>query len=188
MMKRTAAGTAIAGAFGLGVLGLGSGVSFAKPGHGPHGPQIPVPTAPSWHGNDNVGVNGNAGVQGSLGDDENQAGDLGDLGEVGDIGEDGGRVLSPLLAPGLNPVGPPGQVMKMATINGLPNPFFNVPPGQWRTVDLTPTNFGLPATWIAPDQTVALPLVFNPATFTWGVNVGDQFVPYVAPQPVLPTP
>ena len=170
MMKRTAAGTAIAGAFGLGVLGLGSGVSFAKPGHvgpNPHGPNVPVPTAPSWHGNDN------AGDDGVLGDDQNEVGD-----DLGDINVN--PVWSPLLPPGQNPLGiPPGQVMKMATINGLPNPFFNQPPGQWRNIDLNPLNFELPATWVAPGQTDALPLVFNPDTFTWGVNVGDLFVPYV---------
>lgn len=176
-MKTAAAGTAMAGAFGFAVMGLGSGVSLAKPNH-----PGPNPPGPSVAGH---AAQGHGPASGSWERDVDQNG-YGDDNETGDDNGTGG-VLSPLTAPGQNPIGPPGQVMKMPTINGLPNPFFNVPPGHWGTVNLTPTDFGLPATWMPEGQTTALPLVFNPQTFTWGVYVDGQFVPYVAPV-VIPTP
>lgn len=176
MMKRAAAGAAMAGAFGLSVLGFGSGISSAKPHNPGPNPPGPIVQVPGWPGGNGIG--------------DNEIGDDNDLGDVGDI-EDGNGVLNPvfnpLMPPGHNPIGPPGQVMKMPTINGLPNPFFNVPPGQWPTVDLNPVNFGLPTTWMPDGVTVPLPLVFDPVSLTWGVNVNGNFVPYVAPV-VIPTP
>jgi hypothetical protein len=95
--------------------------------------------------------------------------------------------------PGHNPFGPPGQVKKQETINGVPNPFYGEPPGHWDDVPLEywgdvpqerwndPGFFGLPAVFLPPDirgVTAPLPVVFNPATAAWGVFVNPNwFIP-----------
>lgn len=54
---------------------------------------------------------------------------------------------------------PPGQ-------NGFP------PPGHYND----PISYGLPATWIAPNTNVELPVVFNPDVGAWGVFTANGFV------------
>ncbi|GAB3031831.1 hypothetical protein [Mycobacterium bourgelatii] len=63
--------------------------------------------------------------------------------------------------PGVNCNGPgtplpPGQ-------HGFP------PPGHYND----PVSYGLPATWVAPNTNVALPVVFNPSVGAWGVFTPD---------------
>ena len=98
-------------------------------------------------------------------------------------GPGNGEVWLPGDPPGHNPFGPPGQVKKQPTINGVPNPFFNVPPGHWDD----PAFVGLPGVWLPPIEllpdgvpglTEPLPLVFNPHVPAWGVWVNGVFVPY----------
>lgn len=151
-LKRAAAGAAVVGTFGMGLAAFGGATAMAKPGNpGPH-PNPPGPGVTAPANPGNGNGNGGAWVPGD--------------------------------PPGHNPFGPPGQVKKMPTLD-LPgtgevtNPFFNVPPGHWGD----PLYAGLPATWLPEgfDLTDPLPLVLNPETLTWGVYVGDQFVPYVPP-------
>ena len=96
----------------------------------------------------------------------------------------------PGMPPGLNPFGPPGQVMKMQTLDipgvgEVANPFFGVPPGHWGDVAyLNPQNI----VWLPPgfpDLTTPLNLVWNAAANAWGVFVNDVFVRYPV---ALPAP
>lgn len=175
-MKKAAAGTAMAGAFGFAMIGLGNGISLAKPNHpgpNPPGPSVSGNPSPSWHGAQN-------GTWNRSGDEGNQFGDENGTG-IGD--EDNGGFTgswNATMEPGLNPFGPPGQVMHMPTLT-LPgvgvvaNPFFNVPPGQWRTIN--PANI----TWVpptAPAGTLPTALTFDASTGQWGVNVNGTFYAY----------
>lgn len=99
-------------------------------------------------------------------------------------------VWVPGMPPGQNPFGPPGQVMKMQTLDipgvgEVANPFFGVPPGHWGDVAyLNPQNI----VWLPPgfpDLTTPLNLVWNATADAWGVFVGDVFVPYPI---MLPAP
>lgn len=191
VMKRAAAGTAMAGALGFGILGVSSGIAMAKPGDGNghgngngngngNGPSVSAPANPG-NGNANGNANGRANVNGSINDDVD--GDIG--GEVEGSWGAGGNVNTawlPGMPPGQNPFGPPGQVMKMPTLtltnpidlgNGmvlpvgtvLPNPFAGIAPGHWGDVNLLDYVEGLnPATitWMPTGLTVPAPLVWNP--------------------------
>ncbi len=152
-MKKIAAGTAMAGALGLGIIGFGSGVAAAKPDNPIPNPPVPV-----------------------VGDD-----DHGNGGSTWDHGDDWGNGTigwTPNTPPGQNPLGPPGQVMHEPFINGVPNPFFNVPPGHWDDVVL-------PTTWQPnlPGVTGPLNLEWNAQLNQWGVYVNSEFVPYPIPLP-----
>lgn len=163
-VKRAAASAVMAGALGLGAFALGSGVGQADPpvppippvpgNPMPPVPNIPMPPMP------NIPMPG-----------------------IPDIPWGGPNVNPawvPGMPPGQNPFGPPGQVMKLPTLtlpNGTvlnPNPFLNVPPGQWGTVN--PLNI----TWIPPggDMMTPLNLSWNAQAGAWGVTVNGQFVPY----------
>lgn len=144
-IKKTAAGAALAAALGVAGLGIGAGVSQARPDQpGPPVPPIPGPVMPG--------------------------------------------VWMPGMPPGQNPWGPPGQVMKMQTVNvpgvgEVINPFYGVPPGHWDDL-----NYLNPQTirWIPPqfpDLATPLNLVWNAAANAWGVFVNDVFVPYPIPLP-----
>lgn len=94
----------------------------------------------------------------------------------------------PGMPPGQNPFGPPGQVMKMPTLNipgvgEVSNPFYGVPPGHWGDLSyINPQDI----TWLPPgypDLTAPLNLVWNAAANAWGVFVDDVFVPYPIPLP-----
>ncbi|WP_313675410.1 hypothetical protein [Mycolicibacterium sp.] len=151
-VTRTAASALLAGALGLGALGLGSGIGQAEPNIPgppvPPVPGIPMPGIPDdlmqWDG-PNVNLN-----------------------------------WVPGMPPGQNPFGPPGQVMKLPTLrlpDGTvlnPNPFLNLPPGQWGMVN--PLN----VTWIPPggDMVTPLNLFWNADESAWGVTVNGAFVPY----------
>ena len=94
-----------------------------------------------------------------------------------------GVAWTPGMPPGQNPLGPPGQVMKMPTvtvpgIGEVANPYYGVPPGHWDDPGyLNPQSI----VWIPPgfpNLTQPLNLVWNAATNAWGVFVNDVFVPY----------
>ena len=185
-VKRATAGTAMAGALAFGILGVGSGIAAAKPGHpGPHGHGVTAPASPGDDnitgndtGNDNVGAD----VEGRW---------------------DGGNVDGAWLSgmpPGHNPFGPPGQVRQMATLdfanalnlgNGvtipagtvLPNPFRGIAPGQWGSVNLADAfHATVPSaiSWLPPGSGLAspMPLVWDSVTSQWGVTVNGAFTPY----------
>lgn len=217
IMKRAAAGTAMAGALGFGILGASSGIASAKPGNpGPHpnppGPGVSAPAHPG-HVGGQVGFGDD--VNGSVGDDNGGVGDDngGTGGDVdGHLGGgwrgnwNGGNVDSawlPGMAPGHNPFGPPGQVSQMANLtfrsalnvgNGLtipagtilPNPFLNIRPGQWASVNLASAfNATAPTaiSWLAPGALTPQPLTWNPTggvngQGAWGVPVNGAFTPY----------
>ena len=98
-------------------------------------------------------------------------------------------VWLPGMPPGQNPFGPPGQVMKMATLplpggGIIANPFYGVPPGQWGTVPFNPV-----------DLEVTLPtgdlvdLVFDTTENAWGYFVNGEFFRFpvqFAPPPAPP--
>lgn len=155
--KRTVAGTAMAGAVGLGMLGFGTGFGHADPKPVPPIPPlpgIPGPVVPGVPGIPNVGA------------------------------------WVPGMPPGQNPWGPPGQVMKLETLNingvEVPNPFRGVPPGHWGDLNyINPENIE----WLPPgyDLTDPLRLVWNPDTMQWGVFLDDQtFVPFPVQLPAPP--
>ena len=88
----------------------------------------------------------------------------------------GSGVWEPGDPPGHNPFGPPGQVKKDPVINGVPNPFYGVPPGHWDD----PALFGVPVVWLppgVPDVPGPLPVVWNPDVLAWGVWWVDRFIP-----------
>lgn len=179
-VKRAAAGTAMAGALGIGILGVGGGIAAAKPGNPHPSPNSPGVSAPANPGNGDENGNG-AGGGWMAGGNVNSA-------------------WLPGMPPGQNPFGPPGQVMKMPTLalgsaltlpNGtvipagatVANPFLNTPPGQWGTVDLNTALNGMnPAilSWLPPNSglTVPLPLQWDAAAGAWGVTVNGVFTPY----------
>ena len=107
-LKKLAVTTAMAGALGLGALGLGSGLAHADP-IVPLPPPIPVPAVPY------VNVPHIDGPDVDLPDV--------DFPELADFF-------------GL-PVGhiPPGQLMHDPWINGRMNPFYGIPPGQLKKMD-----------------------------------------------------
>jgi hypothetical protein len=87
---------------------------------------------------------------------------------------------NPSMPPGQNPFGPPGQVMKMQTLNvngvEVPNPFYGVPPGHWNDPAYLKTDV---LTWQPPGypDTTPLKVVWNGSQ--WGVNVdADTFVAF----------
>lgn len=82
--------------------------------------------------------------------------------------------VGPADAPGQNPFGPPGQIKQDPNLaDGVPNPFFGVPPGHWDD----PARVALPTSWIPPNMTTAFPIVWNPVESAWGVWVSPgQFV------------
>lgn len=177
-MKKAAAGTAMAGAFGFAMIGLGSGVSLAKPNHpgpNPPGPGVAGNPSPSWHGSPGTGAWNRTG-------DDDIWGGWNREGDENGIEDDAGvtGTWNATLAPGLNPFGPPGQVMHMPTltipgVGTLANPFYNVPPGQWRTVN--PADL----TWVppnAPAGTAPMALTFNASTGQWGVTIDGTFYAY----------
>lgn len=186
--KRAAAGTAMAGALGFGVLGVGSGIAAAKPGNphpNPPGPGVSAPANPG-HGH-------------GSGDWTNWRDQNGD---ADDGGWNGGGIAawSPGMPPGQNPFGPPGQVKRMATLNFanafdlgggvtipagtvLPNPFRGIPPGQWGSVNLANawrTTAPTAISWLPPGSGLLAPqpLVWNSTTMQWGVTVNGNFTPY----------
>lgn len=177
-MKRIAAGTVMAGALSLAAVGFGGGLANAKPHHGnnPPGPAANH-NGNGQHGN---GHNGNA--------NRNRLGnrvDVADTDTDTDTGDENGTEDRPTnwvpgMAPGLSPLGAPGQVMKLPTIGGVTNPFFGVPPGHWGDV-----NIDIPQTWQpdVPGVTEPLPLQFNAELGQWGVTVNGQFVAYPIPLP-----
>jgi hypothetical protein len=142
-VRKSAAGAAMAGAVGLGLLGLGAGLSQADPSYPvPPVPGIPGPVVPAV-----PAVN----------------------------------TWNPSMPPGQNPFGPPGQVMKMQTLNvngvEVPNPFYGVPPGHWDD----PAYLNLDAlTWQPAgysNVTAPLKVVWNGSQ--WGVNVdAETFVAF----------
>lgn len=191
-VKKGAARAAMAGALGIGFLGLGSGIGQAAPGV--PGPPVPPPTPP---------------VPGPLlpGLPPGPPAEVPPAPPIGvppdnvppvnvppdnvppppelPVSWDGGNV-NPLWVPGMppgqNPWGPPGQVMKMPTIGGVPNPFYGVPPGRWGDVTLDIPQVWLPGPDLLPDgipaPMEALPLVWNAVAAAWGVFVDGVFVPY----------
>ncbi len=147
-IRKAAAGTALVGALGLGAAALGSGVSLADPGNG------------------NGNGHGHGNSANSKGSDEARWPGGGNWDD-----------WNPGNPPGHNPFGPPGRIMHEQTINGLGNPFYNVPPGHWDTVDLNPLDFGIPATITIPGTDVEANVFFNTGTFQWGyLDLGGGFV------------
>lgn len=154
-IKKTAATAAMAGALGLGAVGLGTGIAQADP------PGIPIPPIPPIPAPQIPGI------------------------PMPDIPWDGPNVNPawvPGMPPGQNPFGPPGQVMKLPTLtlpDGTilnPNPFLNVPPGQWGNLNLNPALI----TWLPPGSDLMAPvnLVWDAASNAWGVFVDGVFTPY----------
>lgn len=161
-----AAGSAMVGALGFGIIGVGSGVSVAKPDN--PGPNQPGPSAPDKPGNANANGNGNANANGNA----NGNGSANSLPNWNGNGQ--GNVdtaWTPGDPPGQNPFGPPGQVMKTEFINGFPNPFYTVDPSQWATVNLDPLTYGVP-TAVTVDGT-EFPVAFNATRFQWGYTAAD---------------
>lgn len=181
-VKKTAAGTAMAGALGLGLMGLGSGMAGAAPGV--PGPPVPVPPVPA----PNIPVPPVQIPQVNIPPLPAIPEDLEDL-DVWD-GPNVNPAWLPGMPPGHNPFGPPGQVMKMQTLNingaEVPNPFYGVPPGHWGDLNyLNPENIE----WLPPgfpDVTAPLNLVWNADANQWGVFVGDQFIPFPIQLPAPP--
>lgn len=168
-ITKTAAGAMIAGALALGAAGLGSGIGQAAPGYPgppiPPVPGIPVPDVPM-----NIPM---PGIPEDLMEWDAPNVNLDWL---------------PGMPPGHNPFGPPGQVMHWPTLqlpNGTvlnPNPFLNVPPGQWGALN------PLDITWIPPagDMLTPVNLSWNAEAGAWGVTVNGAFVPYPIQFPAPP--
>jgi hypothetical protein len=81
--------------------------------------------------------------------------------------------------PGHNPWGPPGQVKKWETIDGVPDPYQGVPPGHWDDR----TGMMVPWVWLPPgipDVTQPLEVAWNEAATAWGVWMNPNWlIPYV---------
>lgn len=174
-MKVNMTKTAATAAMCLGLGGaLGSPIGQAAPGMpGPPIPPIPAPPVP---GLPNVQIPNIP---------------MGHVPMLPDDFWDGARVNPawlPGMPPGQNPFGPPGQVMKMATLplpggGVMVNPFFNVPPGHWGDVVLDPA-----------DLRVQLPggelanLIWDTTAMAWGYLVNGQFYPFPVQFPAPPPP
>ncbi len=171
-MKKTAATAAMC--LGLGAAGLGSGIGQAAPGvPGPPIPPIPAPPIPGLPAMPNVQIPNVPMV--NIPDDLMRW-----------EGPNVNPAWLPGMPPGQNPFGPPGQVMKMATLplpggGVLNNPFFNIPPGQWGAVNLNPV-----------DLTVQLPggelaeLIWDTAQNAWGYVVDGDFIRFPIQFPAPP--
>ncbi len=159
MLKKFMAGTVVAGALAIPL----SGVAWADQPDDPGG---------NGRGNGAENGNGNGAANGNGNDAPN--------GNQGGNRPDTSR-WSPSDPPGQNPFGPPGQVSQ-GNVEDAPEEFVGVPPGQWDDPEQT----GLPLTWTPPNGTEPLPLVWNPDEGTWGVWVGDEFVPFTPDEPEEP--
>lgn len=190
-VKMAAAGSAMVGALGFGIIGVGSGISLAKPDN--PGPNPPGPSASddsgngngNSQGNGNGSANGNANGNGNGNDNGNGGGSAGD--DANSLpswnGNGQGNVdatWTPGDPPGHNAFGPPGQVMKTEFINGFANPFYDVDPSQWATVNLDPAAYGVPAL-VTVDGT-DFPVTFNATTFQWGYTAADGSFVVLTPQ------
>lgn len=165
-IKKTAVTAAIAGALGLGAVGLGSGFAQADP------PGIPIPPIPPLPAPQVPGLPAIPNIP------------------MPDIPWDGPNVNPmwvPGMPPGQNPFGPPGQVMKMPTLRLLdgtlldPNPFLNQPPGQWGTLDPTQIK------WLPEGLTEPVTLVWDEGTQAWGAFINGVWKAYPLPLPPPPT-
>ena len=147
--KKTAAGAAMAGALGLGLLGFGTGVSQADP----KPPIPPIPPIPGIPGPVVPGVPGVPNVSAWVPGMPPGQNPFGPPGQV--------------------------MKMENLIVNGVPvpNPFYGVPPGHWGDpayLDLDGLTW-LPPGY--PDVTAALKVVWNGTQ--WGVFVDeDNFIPF----------
>ncbi len=190
-MKKTAAGAAMVGALGLGAAGLGSGIGQAAPGvPGPPAPPVPAPPIPGVPPVPVPPVPVPPVPVPPLPNVPVPNPPIPDLPD--DLIPWDGPNVNPAWVPGMpagqNPFGPPGQVMKMATLplpggGTIANPFYGVPPGQWGTAMLDPVNLKV----TLPNGDL-VDLIFDTAENSWGYVIDNVFNPFPIQFPAPPPP